>query len=258
MRKPILAGNWKMNLNTQEAVFLVEYLKRSLAEEKEVEAVVCPPFTSLYSVAQVLQGTNIKLGAQNMSWEKKGAYTGEVSPLMLLDLGCQYVILGHSERRQYFAETDAMINKKVLSALENGLRPIVCVGETLEEKEANQTQAVISQQVTKSLANLPQEKVTDLVVAYEPIWAIGTGKSASSQEANEVIKYIRSILGEMFGSDKAESIRIQYGGSVKPDNIRELMSQSDIDGALVGGASLEAASFTKLVRYKENENGEKA
>jgi len=250
MRKPIIAGNWKMNLNTQEAVFLVEYLKRSLAEEKEVEAVVCPPFTSLLSVAQVLKGTNIKIGAQNMSWEQKGAYTGEISPLMLKDLGCEYVILGHSERREYFSETNAMINKKAHTALENGLKPIVCVGETLEQREAGKMEEVIREQTTKSLAQLPLEKITDLVVAYEPVWAIGTGKSATSEQANEVIKLIRSILEEMFGSEKAQAIRIQYGGSVKPETIAELMNQSDIDGALVGGASLQADPFTKIVRFK--------
>lgn len=251
MRKPIIAGNWKMNLNTQEAVFLVEYLKRSLAEQTEVEAVVCPPFTSLSSVTEVLQGTEIKVGAQNMCWEKKGAYTGEISPEMLLDLGCHYVILGHSERRQYFSETDAMINKKAQAALEHGLKPIVCVGETLIERENKQTESIIREQVNKSLANLPAEKVTDLVVAYEPIWAIGTGKSATAQQANEVIAFIRSLLAEMFGQEKAQLIRIQYGGSVKPENIAELMQQPEIDGALVGGASLEPQSFTALVAQKK-------
>ena len=250
MRKPIIAGNWKMHLTTQEAVFLVEYLKRALGEEQEVEGVVCPPFTALFSVREVLKGTNVKLGAQNMHWEIKGAYTGEISPTMLLDLGCEYVILGHSERREYFSETNEMVNKKAKTALAHGIKPIVCVGETLTQREGNQTEAVIREQVTKSLAELSDDSVTQLVVAYEPVWAIGTGKTATPEEANQVIKFIRSVISEMYGQEKAVAIRIQYGGSVKPENIAELMAQSDIDGALVGGASLEPASFTKLVQYR--------
>jgi len=250
MRKPIIAGNWKMHMTTQEAVFLVEYLKRALAAEEEVEAVVCPPFTALFSVREVLKGTKVKLGAQNMFWELKGAYTGEISPGMLLDLGCEYVILGHSERREYFLETNEMVNKKAKAALAHGLKPIVCVGETLAQREANQTETVLREQVTQSLDQIPLGHLESLVVAYEPVWAIGTGKTATPEDANQVIKFIRSVIGEMYGQEKAETIRIQYGGSVKPENIAELMTQSDIDGALVGGASLEPASFTKIVQYR--------
>jgi len=251
VRKPIIAGNWKMHLTTQEAVFLAEYLKRSLAEETEAETVVCPPFTSLFSVREVLQGTKLKLGAQNMFWELKGAYTGEISPAMLLDLGCQYVILGHSERREHFLETDQMVNKKAKTALANGINPIVCVGESLSQREAGQTEEVIREQVTHSLAEIGSGFVEKIVVAYEPIWAIGTGKTATAEIAAGVIKHIRSILSQMYGEEKAQAVRIQYGGSVKPENIAELMAKDEIDGVLVGGASLEPASFSKIVGYNK-------
>lgn len=246
MRKPIIAGNWKMHKKVGEARSLAEYLSDSLLGDK-VEVVLCPPFTSLQAVGEKLQGSQVKLGAQNMSWASKGAFTGEISPLMLLDLGCEYVILGHSERRQFFGETDGMVNQKTLAAFAYGLKPIVCVGETLQTREAGQTESWIRAQVACSLAGLPVENLGDLVVAYEPIWAIGTGKSATSDEANEVVSLIRTVLGQMYGPAIAQRIRIQYGGSVKPETIGDLMSKSDIDGALVGGASLEGITFAKIV-----------
>ena len=250
MRRPIIAGNWKMHKTIEESVELVSTLKKNLSGVHHCEIVVCPPFTSLIAVKEVIKDTNIVLGAQNMFWEKKGAYTGEISPEMLVSVGCKYVIIGHSERRQYFHETDETVNKKMLSAFSSGLIPIVCVGETLQEREKNITFQVIERQVKNGLANIPSNKVESLVIAYEPVWAIGTGKTATPQQAEEVQAYIRAIYAEMYGSIPAESIRILYGGSIKPENISELMKQKNIDGGLVGGASLEADSFTKIVMYK--------
>lgn len=249
-RKPIIAGNWKMHKTRQQAADLANALAASVGTYDAVEVVLCPPFTALETVAQAIRGTKISLGAQNCHWADQGAYTGEISPLMLVDVGCKYVIIGHSERRQYFAETDESINKKAQAAYRHGLIPIICVGETLEERQAGKTESVVTTQVRGCLQGLPAEKVAESVIAYEPVWAIGTGQTATKEQAQEVHALIRKLVAEMFSTDVAEKIRIQYGGSVKPQNIRELMAQPDIDGALVGGASLEADSFAAIVRYE--------
>lgn len=250
MRKPIIAGNWKMHKTVLQAVGLVEDLKPLVENVTDVEVVVCPTFTALHAVSQAIQGSNIALGAQNMHWEDQGAFTGEISPVMLKDMGCQYVILGHSERRQYFGETNEVVNKKVHAAFKHDLTPIVCVGELLEEREAGKTKEIVENQTRFSLANLSPDQAKQAVVAYEPVWAIGTGKTASSADAQAVIGYIRQILEDMYGESIAALVRIQYGGSVKPDNSSELMGQPDIDGALVGGAALEAQSFAGIVNFK--------
>ena len=251
MRKPIIAGNWKMNKTPSEAVQFVKDIKDKINSAK-CEVVLCPTFTALAPVSELLKGTDIKLGAQNMYFEEKGAYTGEISPLMLKDINVEYVILGHSERRQYFKEDDELINKKVKSAFAHDLKPILCVGETLEERESGKTFDKIKGQVEKDLAGLSEVEVSKMVIAYEPIWAIGTGKTATSKDANDVIKFIRETVKEVAGAKAAEEVRIQYGGSVKPATIKEQMAQSDIDGALVGGASLKVDDFTSLVHYKED------
>lgn len=248
MRKPIIAGNWKMFKTAGEAVNFINELK-PLLSEKDVDVVVCPPFVCLPGVLEAVQGSDIKVGAQNMHWEVEGAFTGEVSPVMLKDLGCHYVIIGHSERRQYFAETDETVNNKVKAAFAHGLLPIVCVGEKLEEREAGSTNQVVENQVRNGFAGLDKDLVKTLVVAYEPIWAIGTGKTASSDDAEVVIAHIRAVLAQMYGEDIAAQVRIQYGGSVKPENISELMAKPNIDGALVGGASLKTDSYLKLINY---------
>ncbi|MGI6065867.1 MAG: triose-phosphate isomerase [Bacillota bacterium] len=248
MRKPIIAGNWKMFKTPGEAAALVNELK-PLVKNAQAEVVVCPPFVDLTVVIEEVQGSNIIVGAQNMHWEEEGAFTGEVSAPMLKAVGCRYVIIGHSERRQYFNESDETVNKKVQAAFAHQLLPIVCVGETLAEREAGKTAQVVEKQVRYGLTGLKREQGANLVVAYEPIWAIGTGKTASAQDAEKVISEIRRVLADMFGEETAEQIRIQYGGSVKPDNIAELMSQPNIDGALVGGASLKADSFSKIVGF---------
>lgn len=247
MRIPIIAGNWKMNKTIEEAIKLVEEIK-SFGLDKDVEAVLCVPFTSLHAVKAATEGTDIKLGAQNMHWEENGAYTGEISPLMLKELGVDYVILGHSERRQYFNESDESVNKKMKSALKHQLKPIVCVGETLEEREDKREKDVVKEQIIKAFENIDIEEIEKIVIAYEPIWAIGTGKTASSQDASSMIEFIRETMGGIYGDEK-DKIRIQYGGSVKPDNVAELMSKDGIDGALVGGASLKAEDFVKLVNF---------
>ena len=247
MRKPIIAGNWKMYKTRAEALELVNGLKRELTGVSSVDIVVCPPFTSLQAVKDILTGSNIELGAQNVHWEIKGAYTGEVSPVMLKDIGAKFVIIGHSERRTYFKETDEDINKKIKSCIKEGLLPIFCVGETLSERESNKTKEVIEKQVNSGLSNVSNIEMEKIVVAYEPVWAIGTGKTATPEQAEEVHKFIRDKIREKFGIEIAERIRIQYGGSVKPDNIKNLMDQGDIDGVLVGGASLEIDSFVKIV-----------
>ncbi|NLW07423.1 MAG: triose-phosphate isomerase [Clostridia bacterium] len=247
MRRPIIAGNWKMHNTAAEARELVTLLK-PLVGTTEVEVVVCPPFTAIAATVNAAGGSNIAVGAQNLFWEDKGAYTGEISGSMLKELGCSYVIIGHSERRQYFGETDASVNKKLQAAYRHELCPIVCVGETLAEREAGKTLAVVSRQVKESLQGLTPEQVETLVVAYEPVWANGTGRTATAADAQEVIAFIRRTLGEMYG-EAAQATRIQYGGSVKPENIAELMAQPDIDGALVGGASLDAVSFAAIVNY---------
>ena len=247
MRKPIIAGNWKMHKTIAEALEFVNEVKDRVNNDK-VEAVICAPFTLLKDLKQATKGTNIKIGAQNMHIEEKGAFTGEISPLMLKELDMDYVVIGHSERRQYFNETDETVNKKVLKALEVGIDPILCVGETLEEREAGNTKDVCKVQVEKALENVSKEDLAKVVIAYEPVWAIGTGKTATSEDANDVIAYIREVVANLYG-ELANEVRIQYGGSVKPSNVAEIMNQSDIDGALVGGASLEANDYVELVNF---------
>ncbi len=249
MRKPIIAGNWKMHKTVAETAELVSQLKAAAAGVTEVEVVVCPPFTALAKAVEAASGSSIAVGAQDMYWEEKGAFTGEVSPTMLKEVGCKYVILGHSERRQFFGETNETVNRKVKAAYQYGLLPIVCVGELLEEREAGQTESVVKAQTENSLAGLTPGQVKQLVVAYEPVWAIGTGKTASKEDAQQVIGFIRQVLAGMYGQDQADAVRIQYGGSVKADNIAELMAQPDIDGALVGGASLTVDAFAPIVKY---------
>lgn len=247
MRKPIIAGNWKMHKTIAEALEFVNEVKDRVNNDK-VEAVICAPFTLLKDLKEATKGTNIKIGAQNMHFEEKGAFTGEISPLMLKELDMDYVVIGHSERRQYFNETDETVNKKVLKALEVGIDPILCVGETLEEREAGNTKDVCKVQVEKALENVSKEDLAKVVIAYEPVWAIGTGKTATSEDANDVIAYIREVVANLYG-ELANEVRIQYGGSVKPSNVAEIMNQSDIDGALVGGASLEANDYVELVNF---------
>ena len=248
MRIPIIAGNWKMHKTEQEAVDLASDLKERLKRIKGVKVVICPPFTSLSSVSKTIVRSNISLGGQNMHWEEKGAYTGEVSPTMLLTAGCEYVIIGHSERRALFSETDDMVNLKAKSSLKFHLSPIICVGERLEQREANETREVIEHQVKEAFNDLNSEDAEKTVVAYEPVWAIGTGRTATPEQANEVHLFIRELLSSEFGKQCAEKINILYGGSVKPENSRELLEMPEIDGALVGGASLDAESFEKIVR----------
>ncbi|MBC2582061.1 triose-phosphate isomerase [Clostridium sp. DJ247] len=248
MRKPIIAGNWKMNNTIEQGLELVESLKNHVKDAK-CDVVVCPPFIALDAVLKAVKGTNIKVGAQNMHFEESGAYTGEIAPAMLETLGVEYVILGHSERRQYFNETDETVNKKVKKALEHNLIPLLCCGETLEERETNVTEEVLGRQIKLDLAGVSKEDVEKVVIAYEPIWAIGTGKTATDEQANETIAYIRSVLAGLYGKETAEKVRIQYGGSVKPATITAQMAQSDIDGALVGGASLKAEDFAAIVNF---------
>ncbi len=238
-----------MNTLVEEAKALVEALKDLVSDVKDVDIVVCPPFISLTTVRDVIEGSNIELGAQNVYWEKSGAFTAEISAPMLKSAGCTYVIIGHSERRSYFGETDEMVNKRIFAALDEGLKPIVCVGETLNEREADKTFDVIKTQISEGLAKLSQEQMASIVIAYEPVWAIGTGKTATKEQAQEVHAFIRKLLAELFGEETAEATRIQYGGSVKPNNASELMNQPDIDGALVGGAALKADSFEKIVTF---------
>lgn len=246
MRTPIIAGNWKMNNTIAEAKLLVNNIKKHSLNEN-VEAVICVPFVVIESIKKEIENTNIKLGAQNMHWEENGAFTGEISPKMLKELGVEYVIVGHSERRQYFNETDETVNKKVKSALSHGIKPIVCVGETLEERESNIEQQIVEKQILAALNDITEEQLNDIVVAYEPIWAIGTGKTATSEQANDIIAYIRKVISTKYSNSHV--VRIQYGGSVKPGNISELMNMEDIDGALVGGASLVAEDFVKLINF---------
>jgi triosephosphate isomerase len=248
MRKVIIAGNWKLNKTSREAVELVTALKRELVDVNAIDIVVCPPFTALTEVSDLLTESNIDLGAQNLYWDDAGAFTGEVSAPMLKEAGCKYVIIGHSERRQFFAETNETVNKRIKAALKHKLIPIVCVGENLQEREANKTFDVVRNHIEGSLAGFSKDEIKDMVVAYEPVWAIGTGKTATSAQAQEVHHYIRGLLEKMAGADVAEAVRIQYGGSVKPENTAELISQDDIDGALVGGASLKADSFSAIVK----------
>jgi triosephosphate isomerase len=248
MRKTIIAGNWKMYKTSQEAIDLVNLLKRDLSEITDIDIVVCPPFTALAEVSDLLVESNIALGAQNIYWEDSGAFTGEVSAPMLKSLNVKYVIIGHSERRQFFHETDETVNKKIRAALKNELTPIVCVGENLQEREKGKTFDIIKKQCDGSFAGLEADEMGRLIIAYEPVWAIGTGKTATSAQAQEVHHFIRGLLAKAYDQELAAKIRIQYGGSVKPENTAELVSQPDIDGALVGGASLKHDSFAQIVK----------
>ncbi len=248
MRKPLIAGNWKMNKTIRDGISLVKNIKNGMKDIAGVEIVVAPPCTALGPVAGEIEGSEIKLAAQDLFWEDSGAYTGEVSGEMVKDAGCAFVIIGHSERRQYFRETDETVNKKIRAALKYDLAPIVCVGETLEQKENGKTGEVIERQVKEGLKGLTSEKGKNIVMAYEPVWAIGTGKNATPQQANEVHTRIRELLANLLGEDVAAGTRILYGGSVKPSNSAELLSEKEIDGALVGGASLEADSFLNIAR----------
>ncbi len=248
MRRPIIAGNWKMYKTINEAVAFVEAIKEDV-KNTEVEVVVCCPYTCLAEVKKAATATNIKVAAQNMHWEDAGAFTGEISADFLKEIGVDYVVIGHSERRQYFGETDETVNKKVLKALEKGIKPILCVGETLEEREQGTTFDIVKAQVLKALEGVSNAAMADIVIAYEPVWAIGTGKTASAQDANEVIAYIRETVREKYDDIISEALRIQYGGSVKSSNATEIMQEDDIDGALVGGASLDAASFLEIVNF---------
>ena len=247
-RKLIIAGNWKMNKTVAEALALVGDLKRDLASVKEVDIVVCPPFTALESVGRAILDSNLRLGAQNMSENNFGAFTGEICAGMLKEFSVRYVILGHSERRQYQKESDALIAKKAAAVHAAALKPIVCVGETLAEREDHLTEKVLETQVRGSLAGLTKEQMLETIVAYEPVWAIGTGKTATTQQAQQAHAFIRNVLAAMFDAEIARRVRIQYGGSVKPNNAKELMGQPDVDGALVGGAALEARSFADIIR----------
>ncbi len=251
MRKPIIAGNWKMNMLPGQAVALVDGLGSEIAGYEDVEAVLCPPFVDIPAVSSAMKSAGMKmgLGAQNMHWEESGAFTGEISPTMLLDLGVTHVIIGHSERRQFFGETDQGVNRKVKSALGHGLVPIMCCGESLKQRESGETGNVVTNQVKCGLFELSADDVTGVVIAYEPIWAIGTGKAATAADADEVCGIIRDVLARDFGRETAESVRIQYGGSVTPDNVSELMGMANVDGALVGGASLKPDVFSKIVRF---------
>ncbi|MGG1676407.1 triose-phosphate isomerase [Neobacillus sp. NRS-1170] len=247
MRKPIIAGNWKMNKTISEAKSFAEEVKGLVPAPDKMDSVICAPALFLQSLLEVTAGSDVKIGAQNMHFEESGAFTGEISPKALADLGVQYVIIGHSERREMFNETDESVNKKTLAAFKYNLTPIVCCGETLEQRENGETNQLVGDQVAKALAGLTEEQVKQTVIAYEPIWAIGTGKSSTSKDANDVCAHIRQVIAQQFSQDVADAVRIQYGGSVKPENIKEYMAESDIDGALVGGASLEAQSFLQLL-----------
>ena len=248
MRRKVIAGNWKMNMLPNEAINFIQQLE-PLVKDTKNEVILCVPFTDLFYALLHVQGTNIKIGAQNMHWEEKGAFTGEVSAQMLKSIGTEYVIIGHSERRQYFAETDETVNKKIKSAFKYGLKPIVCVGETLEQRETGKAVDVITKQTELALEGLSNEQVENTIIAYEPIWAIGTGKTATSEDANNAIKEIRNKISEIYGEETSSKVIIQYGGSVKSSNAKELFNMSDIDGGLVGGASLKAEEFSKIVNY---------
>ncbi len=251
MRKPFIAGNWKMNMDKASAAQLASGLAANLKGYDKTDAAVCPPFVYLQTVAEALAGSNIALGAQNMYFEEKGAFTGETSPMMLKDLCCTYAILGHSERRHVMGETNEMINKKVHKALESGIKPILCVGELLEEREANKTDAVVTEQTEKGLAGITAEQMKEVTIAYEPVWAIGTGKTATPDQAQEVHAMIRALLAKMYDQNVADQTRIQYGGSAKPANCKELMAQADVDGLLVGGASLKVDDFTAMLKFQD-------
>src|SRR5690554_2645785 len=248
-RKIFIAGNWKMNTTLEEARALSQSIVDTLGNTTDVDVAVCPPYTNLSAVNDIIKGSAVKLGAQDVHWEESGAFTGKVSCGMLKSAGVTYVIIGHSERRQYFGETDETVNKKVKAALSHGLKPIICVGESLQQREAGETNAFVAGQVEKALDGLAPESIPQVVIAYEPIWAIGTGRSSSASDANEVIGMIRQTIAKKFDANLAAQVRIQYGGSVKPGNIKEFMGQAEIDGALVGGASLKAEDFFGIISY---------
>lgn len=248
MRKKVIAGNWKMNMLPDETIRFLDELT-PLVRDAESEVILCVPYTDLFYALLTAQNTNIKIGAQNMHWEESGAYTGEVSGQMLKSIGVEYVIIGHSERRQYFAETDETVNKKIKSAFKYELKPIVCVGETLEQREAGEEKKIVTKQIELALEGLTDEQVENTIIAYEPIWAIGTGKTATSEDANDMVKAIREKISNIYGQMVANRVIIQYGGSVKASNAKELFSMSDIDGGLVGGASLKSDEFAKIVNY---------
>ena len=250
MRKPVIVGNWKMNMTVSEAKDLLGEIKEKDLDN-EVEAGVCTPAIDLVVAADLLEGTGIKFGAENMYYEESGAFTGEISPLMLTDIKADYVILGHSERRDIFGEDDKLINKKVLAALDHNLMPILCRGESLEEREANMQEEKVKAQLTKNLEGVSEDDIKNVIIAYEPIWAIGTGKTASAEDADAMCGYIRNLIADLYSKDAAEAIRIQYGGSVTPANVKELMAKENIDGALVGGASLKADDFEALVNHRK-------
>lgn len=247
MRKPIIAGNWKMNKTAKEAVELINGLKPLIAKSKP-EVVVCVPYTDLWAVAEAIKGSKIKLGAENVAWADNGAFTGEISADMLKEIGVEYVIIGHSERRQYFGETDESVNMRLKQALKKDLKPIVCVGETLAEREKNKTKKVLKKQVLEGFKDV--KDFSNIVIAYEPVWAIGTGKTATAEDANKTIGYIRSLVRKTWGAEVAKALRIQYGGSMKPSNAKELMAMRNIDGGLIGGAALKAEDFAGIVNYK--------
>jgi triosephosphate isomerase len=248
-RTPLIAGNWKMFKTCSEAVDTAAALVKNVADVSGRDVMIAPPFTALYPVSEVLVDSRVSLGAQNLFWEKEGAYTGEISAAMLASVGCRYVIIGHSERRQYFNETDETVNRRIQAALQQALIPVFCVGESEQVRDAGQTFSVLDKQIKNGLKDLFTKDLEKLVIAYEPIWAIGTGKTATSRQAQEVHEFLRSLLKKSLGQELADSIRILYGGSVKPDNIAELMGMPDVDGALVGGASLNADTFSAIVRY---------
>ena len=248
MRTPIIAGNWKMNKTPAEAVEMINELK-PLVKDAKCEVVLCPTFVCLPAALEAAKGSNVKIAAQNMHFENSGAFTGEVSPVMLEAMGIEYVVLGHSERREYFNETDEALNKKVKAAFAHNITPILCCGETLEQRENGTTNKVVGGQIKADLEGLSKELAEKVVIAYEPIWAIGTGKTATDEQANETIMAIRNVVAEMFGKEVADKVRIQYGGSVKPGTIKDQMAMSDIDGALVGGASLKASDFSQIVNF---------
>lgn len=253
MRKRVIAGNWKMNKTLAQAEAFIDEVTKNIKTDDEVEAIVCAPFVHLTSLVEKTKDSSVKIAAQNMHYEENGAFTGEVSPVMLKDIGVTHVVIGHSERREYYNEVDETVNKKAQAAFKNGLIPIVCVGESLEQREANETMTHVETQVKAAIDGLTAGQVMETIIAYEPIWAIGTGKTATSDQANEVCTHIRNVVKDAVDAEVAEKVVIQYGGSVKPDNIKELLGKSDIDGALVGGASLEADSFLQLVEAGSNE-----
>lgn len=251
MRKTVIAGNWKLNKTIRESLELVTLLKRDVAESESVEVIVCPVYTALAEVAEVCEDSPIQVGAQDLYWEDQGAFTGEVSAPLLKDAGCRFVIIGHSERRQFFNETDATVNKKIRAALASGLTPIVCCGELLAERESGKTEAVLERQIRGAYADLSEEQTAATYVAYEPVWAIGTGKVATPDQAQEAHLFVRNLLSSLYSSKTSDSMPILYGGSVKAENVGELLTRPDVDGALVGGASLDAAGFSKIIRVSQ-------